>query len=69
MDAIEFITTIKDGKIEIPTRYQKQGKERVRVILFFEQEKKIASTFIDDLLDKPIKVKGFHPLKRDDIYE
>jgi hypothetical protein len=69
MGMIEFHAIVKNGFIEIPTQYRGQVKNRVRVILVPESEKSQQPTFIDQLLDNPIKVEGFAPMRRDDLHE
>jgi hypothetical protein len=69
MGTIEFRTTIKNGVIEIPAKYRNQVKNRVRVILVPEGEKSIRPNLIDQLLEKPIRVPDFYPIKRDDLHE
>ena len=69
MEFIEFRTTIKNGVIEIPAKYRGQIKDRVRVILVPEESHTNRQNYIDQLLEKPITVRGFHPLKRDDLHE
>jgi hypothetical protein len=68
MYAVEFQAKIKDGTIEIPELYRNRFKERVRVILLAEEES-TDETFIDKLLQHPLKVAGFKPLAREAIYE
>jgi len=68
MYAVEFQAQIKNGTIEIPEAYRSRFKERVRVILLAEEESTRAS-LIDQLLQHPIKVPGFKPLTREDLYE
>jgi hypothetical protein len=68
MYAVEFQAKIKDGTIEIPEMYRNRFKSRVRVILLAEDES-TAETFIDQLLQHPLKVKGFKPLTREEMYE
>jgi hypothetical protein len=68
MYAVEFQAKIKDGTIEIPELYRNRFKERVRVILLAEEES-TDETFIDQLLQHPLKVAGFKPLAREAIYE
>lgn len=69
MYAIEFQTTIKNGIIEIPRRYLKNLSNRVRVILLIEETpNKTAVNFIDQLLAHPVRVEGFRPLTREEIY-
>lgn len=68
MYAVEFQAKVKNGSIEIPKEYRARFKERVRVILLAEEEG-TAATFIDDLLEHPVRLPGFKPLTRDEIYE
>jgi len=68
MQAIEFQTTIKDGVIEIPRQYIGRIKDRVRVILLVEEAPKANANLIDRLLVHPLRVKGFRPLSREEIY-
>ena len=69
MESIEFHTTIKDGMIKIPAKYRNQIKDRVRVILVPEKKRTNRQSYIDQLLEKPVVVRDFHPLKRDDLHE
>jgi len=68
MYAVEFQAQIKDGTIEIPEVYRHQFKERVRVILLAEEEGTTVN-LIDQLLRHPLKVAGFKPFTRDEMYE
>lgn len=68
MYAVEFRTTIDDGVIRIPIEYQGRFTKGVRVILLAE-EIEGTETYIDKLLARPLKVKDFRPLTREDIYE
>ncbi len=68
MEIIEFQTTVKNGMIEIPPEYRGKIKNRVRVILMPERKKARRGNLIDQLLDKPLRAKGFRPLSRDEIY-
>ena len=67
MHALEFYATVKNGIIEIPREYLKNLTNRVRVILLVE-EAKSAVNFIDELLAHPVRVKGFRPLTREEVY-
>ena len=67
METIEFRTTIKGGIIEIPEEYRDRLTPSVRVILLNEEENQ-PSDIIDRLLERPLKVKGFRPLSRDDAH-
>jgi hypothetical protein len=69
MGMIEFNAKVKDGKIEIPTQYRTKIKDQVRVILFTEREESGGKNLIHQLLASPMQIKGFSPLKRDDLYE
>ena len=68
MYAVEFQTTIKNGVIEIPAEYQRNLKRSVRVILLAEDVVQATKNFIDQLLARPLRVKNFHPLTREEIY-
>ncbi len=69
MQAIEFQAMIKNGVIEIPRQYLKNlSNNRVRVILLVEQTPKTTVNFIDQLLAHPVRVQGFRPLTREEIY-
>jgi len=69
MTTIEFRTKVKDGMIEIPRKFRKLVKNQVRVILVPESDQDKKDTLIDQLLRKPILIKDFHPLDRDELYE
>jgi len=68
MYAIEFQTTVKNGIIEIPRQYLRNITNRVRVILMVEEASKTTANFIDRLLAQPVRVKGFRPLTREEVY-
>jgi len=71
MYSIEFQTTIKNGLIEIPPQYrQSLGNlsESVRVIILVEEAGKARENFIDRLLSQPLRVPGFRPMTREDLY-
>jgi hypothetical protein len=65
MEAIEFKTTIKDNRIEIPEQYRDRLSRSVRVILVNEQQQ---SDIIDRLLRQPLKAKDFRPLSREEAH-
>jgi hypothetical protein len=69
MYAVEFQAIIKDGHIEVPPEYQGNFSNGVRVILLQADSQSDRSTIIDRLMESPIRLKDFHPLVRDDIYE
>ena len=68
MCAIEFQTTVKNGFIEIPSKYLGNLTNRVRVILLVEGASKTTMNFIDQLLAHPVRVEGFRPLTREEAY-
>lgn len=68
MYAVEFQAKVKNGTIEIPEVYRGRFKERVRVILLTEDTSATVN-LIDQLLQHPLKVAGFKPLAREEIYE
>lgn len=68
MDKIEFEATVKKGKIEIPDQYKDRIKNRVRVIILSEEESTGYQNLIDQLLENPVQIKNFSPLKRNSIY-
>ncbi len=68
MYAVEFEATVKDGTIEIPRKYLRNFNTRVRVILLAERSPKTKTNFVDQLLAHPVKVQGFRPLTREEIY-
>ncbi len=67
MNALEFYTTIKNGRIEVPREYLKNLTNRVRVILLVEDTRP-TENLIDELLANPLQVKGFRPLTREEVY-
>ncbi len=68
MQAIEFQAVIKNGVIEIPRRYLRNLSNRVRVILLIEQTPETTANFIDQLITQSVRVQGFRPLTREEIY-
>jgi len=68
METIEFQAIVKNGSIEIPSQYLKRLREQVRVILLPEKILKMQENLIDKLLVHPVRIKGFRPLTREDIY-
>jgi hypothetical protein len=68
MNAIEFQATVKNGVIEIPPEHAKNLAERVRVILLVENAPQSTTNLIDELITRPVRVKGFRPLSREDAH-
>ena len=69
MFAVEFRATIKNGMIEVPEVYRKSLKSSVKVIILTEEKPESSIDMIDQLLNNPIKMNDFKPIKRDDIYD
>ena len=67
MYTIEFQAKIRNGKIEIPVQYREQLQETVKVIIQAEAPEP-SYNLIDQLLEKPLEVKGFMPLSRESVY-
>ncbi len=64
----EFQAVIKNGVIEIPRRYLRNLSNRVWVILLIEQTPETTANFIDQLIAQSVRVQGFRPLTREEIY-
>ena len=72
MNAVEFEANVTDGVIKVPQQYRDKITSSVRVIILSDtQDDHVSGTSdtITDLLHKPLKVKGFRPLSREDIYQ
>lgn len=80
MNTVEFKTKIKNGIIEIPESYKTDltNQENVQVIIITQPPiaKQIpsgsprqSSNLLHYLLEHPLKIDSFIPLKREDIYE
>ena len=63
MRTVEFEAKVNNGTIEIPEMYRDHVKERVHVILAVD-EPQCGKDFIDELLERPVKIPGFKPLSR-----
>ncbi len=63
MYAIEFQAKVKNGTIEIPSQYRDKLSQTVKVVVLAEAEDK-SNNLIDDLLETPLRIKGFKPLSR-----
>jgi len=68
MRTVDFDAKDNNGTIEIPEIYRDRVRERVHVILQVDEPKR-DKDFIDELLERPVKVPGFQPLSRDASYE
>lgn len=68
MHAIEFQATIKDGMIEIPSKYRDEFRDRVKVRLQALEEPTHCRNMIDELMARPLKLTGFRPLSREEAH-
>lgn len=69
MYAIEFKTRIKNGVIEIPEKFRRNLNDNVKVILLTEYISDTSPDIIEELLESPLKITGFKPYKREEIYD
>lgn len=71
MYSIEFKTSVENGLIEIPNQYKHEFEQQknVKVILIKQVEVSEAKNLLEQILDNPIYIEAFTPLKRDEIYE
>ena len=71
MYAVEFQAKVIDGKIVVPDQYKNSINGKVKVILLSQEvlNKTHPTNLIENLLNNPIKLQNFAPLRRDEIYE
>ena len=77
--AIEFQSKIRDGIIEVPAEYRERlrrqsGDDTVRVIVLTGEAAEMHESsdqpdILYQLLNNPIQLKSFRPLKRDETHE
>ena len=68
MQILKFKASVKNGVIHIPKQFQQQLPERVQIIIFPETTRP-KDDFIAHLLNHPLRVPDFQPLKREEIYD
>ncbi|MBU1659860.1 MAG: hypothetical protein KKD28_00115 [Chloroflexi bacterium] len=68
MFTVEFHAAVRNGLIEIPDEYKEHIMSRVRVTLLQEEYPEVAHGFIGQLLENPLKIDGFQPLTREEMY-
>jgi hypothetical protein len=68
MQSVEFQTTVRNGIIEIPPEWRGTFKNRVRVILQAEETSAPAKNLIDQLLARPVRLKTFRPIPREELH-
>ncbi len=71
MYALEFESIVLNKTISLPINTKNLDSKKVKVILLFENSEDSNSNenYIQNLMNHPINVKDFIPLKREDIYE
>jgi hypothetical protein len=68
MYAVEFMTKIKEGMIEVPEAHRKRFKDTVKVILLSEEEIEGNGDMIARLLEHPLPLPDFTPLTREEAH-
>ena len=68
MYAVEFQATVTNGTIHIPPEHRQKFRRRVKVILLAEEPMGPTSNLIDHLLAKPLQIKDFRLLTREEVY-
>lgn len=69
MYAVEFMTEIKDGMIEVPEAHRKRFTDNVKVILLLEEEEvQENDDIIAALLAQPLSIPDFTPLTREETH-
>ncbi len=71
MSTIEFQADIKKGIIEIPEPHKSEfmSQENVRVIVIKQTQSQQQANLLTYLLDHPLLIDDFVPLRRDEIYD
>lgn len=72
MYAVEFQTKISNGHIEVPAEFRAQLAGEVRVIVLKQEQPVLdspAENLIDHLLIAPIRIEGFKPMTREEMYD
>jgi ureidoglycolate hydrolase len=71
MSTIEFQADIKKGIIEIPEPHRSEfmSQENVRVIVIKQTQPHQQANLLTYLLDHPLSIDDFIPLRRDEIYD
>ena len=68
MVAVEFVTKIKEGVIEVPEAHRERFKDNVKVILLAEEEIEENNDTIARLLEHPLAPPDFTSLTREDAH-
>jgi hypothetical protein len=72
MSTIEFQADIEKGIIEIPEPHKSEfmSQEKVRVIVIKQNQSQTQqANLLMYLLDHPLAIDNFFPLRRDEIYD
>jgi hypothetical protein len=63
---------VKNFSITVPRKLSFLEKKHVRLVALYENTTVLrepsAKSFIDDMIATPLRIDGFTPLKRSDIY-
>ena len=68
MQSVEFQTTVRNGTIEIPPEWRSSFTNQVRVILQAEETSTPTKNLIDQLLTRPVRLKTFRPIPREELH-
>jgi hypothetical protein len=68
MYAVEFVTKIKEGVIEVPEAHRQRFKDNVKVILLSAEEVEERDDIIARLLAHPLTISRFTPLTREEAH-
>ncbi len=68
---ITFDGDIDNGKIQVPEDVQRKfaGKSRVHVTVRLADRNDHEENFLEHLIAHPVRVEGFTPLAREEIYD
>jgi hypothetical protein len=74
MQAIEFEADVKNSYIKIPDRFSILESKHIRLVALFDSDMQVSvskkkTSFIDNLLSNPLKIKNFKPMTREETYE
>jgi hypothetical protein len=69
MNSVQFEATVNDGVIIIPDEYKEELKGVGRVTIVTRPQPEAGNDLIQQLMENPLRVDGFIPLTREEIYE
>ena len=65
---IEFDAMVENGKIEVPDNLRNEIQGVVHVTVSFKKKRE-GKSYLRDLIDNPIELPSFKPMKRGEIYD